>query len=96
MLTDDHWACQISWKLFSLELSVLLLHAIWNSAILYRYTGGSLFQVLDDTAPLSRDPLGPFRLSVIDKYKDMGTIAMGKSEAGVIRKGDNLLVMPNK
>ena len=35
-------------------------------------------------------------MSVIDKYKDMGTIVMGKSEAGIVRKGDRLYVMPNK
>ena len=52
--------------------------------------------MLDATEPLFRDPLGPFRMSVIDKYKDMGTIAMGKSEAGLVRKGDRLFVMPNK
>ena len=46
--------------------------------------------------PLERDPLAPFRMSVIDKYKDMGTIVMGKSEAGIVRKGDRLYVMPNK
>ncbi|CAL8464442.1 g3977 [Coccomyxa elongata] len=60
------------------------------------YQGRTLFQVLDDVEPLPRDPLAPFRMSVIDKYKDMGTIAMGKSEAGLVRKGDRLYVMPNK
>ena len=63
---------------------------------LCRYKGGTLFEILDNTEPLPRDPLGPFRMSVIDKYKDMGTIAMGKSEAGIVRKGDRLYVMPNK
>lgn len=58
--------------------------------------GGTLFSVLDDVEPLPRDPLAPFRMSVIDKFKDMGTIAMGKSEAGLVRKGDRLYVMPNK
>ena len=53
-------------------------------------------QVLDNADPLPRDPLAPFRMSVIDRYKDMGTIAMGKSECGVVRKGDALYVMPNK
>ena len=61
-----------------------------------RYKGGSLFEILDAVQPLTRDPLAPFRMSVIDKYKDMGTIAMGKSEAGIVRKGDRLYVMPNK
>ena len=46
--------------------------------------------------PLPRDPLAPFRMSVIDRFKDMGTIAMGKSEAGLVRKNDRLYVMPNK
>ena len=58
--------------------------------------GGTLFKVLDDVEPLSRDPLAPFRMSVIDRFKDMGTIAMGKSEAGLVRKNDRLYVMPNK
>ena len=58
--------------------------------------GGTLFQVLDDVEPLPRDPLAPFRMSVIDRFKDMGTIAMGKSEAGLVRKNDRLYVMPNK
>lgn len=61
-----------------------------------RYKGSTLFDLLDSTDPLPRDPLGPFRMSVIDKYKDMGTIAMGKSEAGIVRKGDRLYIMPNK
>ena len=58
--------------------------------------GGTLFSELDGIQPLERDPLAPFRMSVIDKYKDMGTIVMGKSEAGIVRKGDRLYVMPNK
>lgn len=52
--------------------------------------------MLDDVEPLPRDPLAPFRMSVIDRFKDMGTIAMGKSEAGLVRKNDRLYVMPNK
>ena len=58
--------------------------------------GGTLFEILDNTEPLPRDPLAPFRMSIIDKYKDMGAIAMGKSEAGIVRKNDRLYVMPNK
>ena len=61
-----------------------------------RYSGGTLFDVLDNVDPFPRDPLKPFRMSIIDKYKDMGTIAMGKSESGMVSKGDALFVMPNK
>lgn len=35
-------------------------------------------------------------MPIIDKFKDMGTVVMGKIESGSIREGDNLLIMPNK
>lgn len=53
-------------------------------------------QVLDDMEPLERNPLAPFRMPIVDKWKDMGTIVMGKSEAGFVRVGDVLQLMPNK
>lgn len=37
-----------------------------------------------------------FRMPIIDKFKDMGTVVMGKVESGSIREGNNLLIMPNK
>jgi peptide chain release factor subunit 3 len=33
---------------------------------------------------------------VVDKYKDMGTVVMGKVESGQARKGQSLVLMPNK
>jgi len=36
------------------------------------------------------------RMPIIDKFKDMGTVVMGKVESGSIREGDSLVVMPNK
>jgi len=35
-------------------------------------------------------------MPVSEKYKDMGTIIVGKIESGHIRKGDTLTLMPNK
>jgi len=35
-------------------------------------------------------------MPIIDRFKDMGTVVMGKTEAGTVRTGDMLLVMPNK
>lgn len=58
--------------------------------------GPTLFELLDSTEIPARDALAPFRMAVIDKFKDLGTVVMGKSEAGCVRKGDTLLVMPNK
>lgn len=35
-------------------------------------------------------------MPVLDRFKDMGTVVMGKIESGTICEGDGLLVMPNK
>ena len=35
-------------------------------------------------------------MPIIDKFKDMGTVVMGKIESGSVMEGDTLLVMPNK
>mmetsp|Transcript_41439 Transcript_41439/g.50222 ORF Transcript_41439/g.50222 Transcript_41439/m.50222 type:complete len:576 (+) Transcript_41439:120-1847(+) len=60
------------------------------------YKGQTLFEVLDDMAPQDRDKDAPFRMPVLDKFRDMGTMIMGKSEVGTVRRGDSLLLMPNK
>ncbi|THU57830.1 hypothetical protein C4D60_Mb03t07700 [Musa balbisiana] len=60
------------------------------------WDGPCLFEVFNSVEVPPRDPNGPFRLPIIDKYKDMGIVVMGKVESGSIREGDSLLVMPNK
>ena len=35
-------------------------------------------------------------MPIIDKFKDMGTVVMGKVESGSVREGDSMVVMPNK
>jgi len=35
-------------------------------------------------------------MPLIDKFKDMGTVVMGKIESGTVRQGDSLTIMPNK
>ncbi|XP_052179466.1 uncharacterized protein LOC127792875 isoform X5 [Diospyros lotus] len=60
------------------------------------WNGPCLFEALDAVEVPVRDPNGPFRLPIIDKFKDMGTVVMGKVESGSVHEGDNLLVMPNK
>ncbi|KAH7656185.1 Protein-synthesizing GTPase protein [Dioscorea alata] len=60
------------------------------------WNGPCLFEVLDSVEVPLRDPKGPVRMPIIDKYKDMGTVVMGKIESGTIHEGDSLLVMPNK
>ncbi|MED6124319.1 hypothetical protein PIB30_057869, partial [Stylosanthes scabra] len=60
------------------------------------WNGPCLFEALDAVEVPERDPKGPFRMPIIDKFKDMGTVVMGKVESGTVREGDSLLVMPNK
>ncbi|KAI4350990.1 hypothetical protein L6164_005385 [Bauhinia variegata] len=60
------------------------------------WNGPCLFEALDAVEIPLRDPKGPFRMPIIDKFKDMGTVVMGKVESGSVREGDSLLVMPNK
>ncbi|KAJ7568170.1 hypothetical protein O6H91_01G021200 [Diphasiastrum complanatum] len=60
------------------------------------WDGPCLFEALDAVEVPERDPSGPFRMPLIDKYKDMGTVVMGKTESGSVRRGDNLIIMPNK
>lgn len=35
-------------------------------------------------------------MPVVEKYKDMGTVLMGKVESGVARKTQTLVLMPNR
>ncbi|RWR73598.1 Translation elongation factor EF1A/initiation factor IF2gamma family protein isoform 1 [Cinnamomum micranthum f. kanehirae] len=60
------------------------------------WNGPCLFEALDALEIPLRDPKGPFRMPIIDKFKDMGTVVMGKIESGSVREGDSLLIMPNK
>jgi peptide chain release factor subunit 3 len=38
----------------------------------------------------------PLMMPISEKYKDMGTIVVGKIESGHMLKGDTLFLMPNK
>ncbi|KAL1224576.1 Elongation factor 1-alpha [Cardamine amara subsp. amara] len=60
------------------------------------WSGPSFFEVLDSIEITPHDPNGPFRMPILNKFKDMGTFVMGKVEYGSIHEGDSLVVMPNK
>ncbi|SJX65169.1 probable SUP35-eukaryotic peptide chain release factor GTP-binding subunit [Sporisorium reilianum f. sp. reilianum] len=60
------------------------------------YTGPSLLEFLDDLELGDRKISAPLKMPISEKYKDMGTVVVGKLEAGKIKKGDSLLLMPNK
>lgn len=60
------------------------------------YDGPSLLEYLDGMQALERKVNAPFMMAVAGKYRDMGTMIEGKIEAGVIKKGMTLTMMPNK
>ncbi|KAM0277726.1 hypothetical protein ACHAQH_005587 [Verticillium albo-atrum] len=60
------------------------------------YDGPSLLEYLDGMKALERKLKAPFMMPVAAKYKDMGTIIEGKIEAGVVKKGMSLIMMPNR
>jgi peptide chain release factor subunit 3 len=45
---------------------------------------------------MDRDINAAFMLPISEKYNEMGTMVMGKVESGRVKKGDSLLLMPNK
>ena len=59
-------------------------------------SGPSLLELLDKLPMVDRKIKSPVMIPISEKYKDMGTIAVGKLESGHIRKGDTHLLMPNK
>jgi len=60
------------------------------------YTGPPFIQYMDEMPSLKRQVDGPFMMPIVDKYNDMGTIVIGKVESGGAKKGETLLIMPNK
>ncbi|KAJ3561227.1 hypothetical protein NP233_g10321 [Leucocoprinus birnbaumii] len=60
------------------------------------WNGPSVLQFLDKMPMVDRKLLAPLMMPISEKYKDMGTIVVGKIESGHIRKGDSLLLMPNR
>uniref|UniRef100_A0A4W5RCB2 G1 to S phase transition 1, like n=1 Tax=Hucho hucho TaxID=62062 RepID=A0A4W5RCB2_9TELE len=60
------------------------------------YTGLPFIPHLDSLPNLNRASDGPVRLPIVDKYKDMGTVILGKLESGSISKAQQLVMMPNR
>ncbi|KAJ3303085.1 translation termination factor GTPase eRF3 [Blyttiomyces sp. JEL0837] len=60
------------------------------------YDGPSLLELLDGMSVGDRMLDRPFMMPISGKFKDMGTIVMGKIESGRLRKGQSVMIMPNK
>ena len=64
--------------------------------MLKRGSGPSLLGYLDDMEIMDRNIDAPFMLPISEKYNEMGTMVMGKIESGRVKRGDSLMLMPNK
>ncbi|PRD26922.1 UNVERIFIED_CONTAM: Eukaryotic peptide chain release factor GTP-binding subunit ERF3A [Trichonephila clavipes] len=60
------------------------------------FRGPAFLDYIDALPSLNRPTEGPFRMPVVDKYKDMGTVVLGKVEAGNAKRSQQLLIMPNR
>lgn len=60
------------------------------------HEGEAFIPFIDSLPTINRKVDGPFIMPIVDKYKDMGTVVMGKVESGSVKKGQSLLVMPNR
>ncbi|GJE84079.1 eukaryotic polypeptide chain release factor 3 [Phanerochaete sordida] len=67
-----------------------------DSSVCSWWNGEALLEHLDVMPMVERKLNAPVMIPVSEKYKDMGTIVVGKVESGLLRKGDTLLLMPNK
>lgn len=60
------------------------------------YSGLPFIPYIDSLDTLKRHVDGPFMMPIVDKYSEMGTVVIGKVESGSMKKGDILVVMPNR
>ena len=60
------------------------------------YKGPSLLEYLDNLKSLERKVNAPFMMPISGKYRDLGTMVEGKIEAGVVKKTNNYILMPNR
>lgn len=60
------------------------------------YNGPPLLEYLDKLTLGDRKISEPLKMPISEKYSDMGTVVVGKLESGKVRKGDSMLLMPNR
>lgn len=67
-----------------------------DEAVCPWYRGPCFIEYLEKLPVINRTISGPLRMPIIDKYKDMGTVVMGKIECGMVKLNEKCMLMPNK
>ena len=60
------------------------------------HSGPSFLEHMDHMPMVDRKINSPLMMPISEKYKDMGTVIVGKVESGHLRKSDRFLLMPNR
>lgn len=60
------------------------------------YTGPSLIELLDHMKLPDRKIDGALMIPIADKFREMGIMISGKLESGKVKKGQNVMILPNK
>jgi peptide chain release factor subunit 3 len=60
------------------------------------YTGPTFLNYLDEMPSIERRLDAPLLMPVSGKYREMGTMVTGKIESGQVKKGQSVLIMPNR
>ncbi|KAF8639845.1 hypothetical protein AX17_001100 [Amanita inopinata Kibby_2008] len=67
-----------------------------SSSVCPWWEGPSFLEHMDRMPMVDRKINAPLMMPISEKYKDMGTIVVGKIESGHLTKGDSLTLMPNR
>ncbi|KAI3389227.1 hypothetical protein SNEBB_007776 [Seison nebaliae] len=60
------------------------------------YKDECLITYLDELPSMKRSNDAALRIPIVDRYRDMGVIVLGKVESGSVAVNDKILLMPNK
>lgn len=60
------------------------------------YSGPALIPLLDSMSKIVRMLDCPLAMPITDRYRDMGLIAFGKLESGQMKKGQKVVIMPDR
>ncbi|KAF4325310.1 hypothetical protein BBO99_00000413 [Phytophthora kernoviae] len=58
------------------------------------YDGDSLINYMDTMHIGNRNPDGPTRVPILDRYSERGTVGLGKVESGILKTGQKVMLMP--
>ncbi|TFY77994.1 hypothetical protein EWM64_g6019 [Hericium alpestre] len=85
----------VTWLPISAQTAANLKDRVSKSVCPW-WDGPSLLEHLDQMPMVDRKMMAPLMMPISEKYKDLGTVAVGKIESGHVRKGDSLTLMPNR